>query len=395
MARELPLQIVFLAALGLFLDSCAMTPDLPAGWDLGGNARAYHIGPFVAGGDESTRRFCEPLFAALPDGDWPQPTRELDDLAARLGQVFGVDPRTALVRRMVAGEDLLVAVIVGEEFPEQVVAIAVQLDRPTGMEDGAWVVAGALAMVRAIDGEGQPRSVPRNGLGPDIPSDRLRAPRPRRSIAFVFGSAPITGVLAADGDAPIAVIVTAGLRGEADPQRSVVLMERAPDPARNAPLFPDPPGDWGKSKTAGAPHGLALFGRMALVDSGTVSRPWSSSEHPFTGKGPLLPLAEAGVPGIRIYRPRTSEKHELEDFFEAERMLVGVMATAAAVADARPEDLRRLQRSLSLERRLRTAAALDQGQDALLAEEWDEWLGLASHWCRRLCLGLALDGSQD
>lgn len=372
-----------------------MTPDLPAGWDLGGNARAYHIGPFVAAGAECTRRFCEPLFAAFPDDRWPAPTVNMDDLAARLGEVFGVDPRTALVRRTVAGEDLLVAVIVGDEFPTQVVAVAVELDTPTGGHDAAWIAAGALAFLRSMDGLGQARSVPRNGMGPDIPADRLQAPHPRRSIAFVFGRAPIAGILRAQGDPPLAVISTSGLRGEADPAQSVVLMERAFDPATHAPLFPDPPGEWGEGKTACAPHGLNLLGRMALVDSGTVSRPWSSSEHPATGRGPLLALSEAGVPGIRIYRPRTSDKNAPQDFFECERMLVAVVAAAAAVADARPADLRRLQRSLSLDRRLRTAAAIDQGQDEFLAAEWDDWFTLSSHWCRRLCLGLALDGAED
>ena len=109
----------------------------------------------------------------------------------------------------------------------------------------------------------------------------------------------------------------------------------------------------------------------------------------------MASLVAAGVPGIRIYRPNRGENRALEDYFEVERMLTAVIATATAVADARPGDLRRLQRSLSLERRLRMSAALDQAQDELLADEWEQWLGAASHWCRRLCLGLALDGSQD
>lgn len=381
--------------LCLLLCACEATPDLPPGWDLGGNARAYHMGPYVAAGPESTRRFCEPLFAALPDGVWPTPIAGLDQLAERLGKVFGQDPRTTLVRREIGGNELLVAVIIGAEMPQQVVALAVDLDAATGLEDGAWMVAGALALVRAIDGEGQAREVPRSGQGPDIPGDRLQAAHPRRSVAFVFGTEPLTGMLGAEGDAPISVILAEGLRGEADPERSVVLMERSPDPAARAPLFPDPPGEWGVQTGPGNISGLALVGRMSLVDSGTVSRPWSSSEHPYARESSLASLVAAGVPGIRIYRPNRGENRALEDYFEVERMLTAVIATATAVADARPGDLRRLQRSLSLERRLRMSAALDQAQDELLADEWEQWLGAASHWCRRLCLGLALDGSQD
>jgi hypothetical protein len=381
--------------LGLLVAACNATPDLPAGWDLGGNARAYHSGPYVAAGPESARRFCEPLFAALPDGVWAKPTADLGQLAERLAPVFGKDPRTALVRRDVGGQDLLVAVVIGAEFPSQVVALAVDTDTGTGPEDAAWVAAGALALVRAIDGEGQARNVPRNGLGADIPADRLQATHPRRSVAFVFGVEPVEGILQSAGDAPLAVVLTEGIFGDANSERSVVWMERSPDPAMYAPLFPDPPREAMPRGVAGIPNGLALLGRMALVDSGTVSRPWASSEHPFRAKSALAPLADAGVAGIRIHRPNRGESRALADFFECERMLIAVIAAVAATADAQPLDLRRLQRSLSLERRLRSAAALDQAQDEALAEEWDLWLASVSHWCRRLCLGLALDGTED
>ncbi len=382
------------AVLALLLAACASGPNLdalPPGWDLGAQARAYHYGPLVAAGDTATRRWCEPLFGALPDDARPVPEARLTALAERLREGF-TGENGALLTLSPDAEDprLLVAVVRGSERPDEVVALLVDTASPTGAADAAWAVEGALALIGAVEGRAKPRAVAEGGAGADVPPSRLRVERPLRSIALVLGPAPAEALLSSGAAPPLAAVVVEGLAGPADPERTVLLLERGPDPGAATPLPPDPAGEWSPGAGA-ASNTVALVARMALVDAGTVSRPWGTAEHPYQASASLQPLVAAGIPCARLHRHR-EDPEEAAAFFEVERAVVAAFAAAAGLADARPEDLARQLDSLLLERRLRLGAATEAELPGV-AEAWEQWLSEARRFGRALCLGLDLPAS--
>ena len=378
------------ALILLGLTACVSEPDLdelPPGWDLGAQARAYHFGPLVAAGDAGTRRWCEPLFGALPDSARPVPTADLAALAARLEDAFPGAAGRLLVRPG-PNAPLLVAVVQGSERPEEVVALLVDTATATGAEDAAWAVEGARALVSALDGRAEARQVAEGGAGADVPASRLRVGPPLRTVALVLGDAPAQALLASGAEPPLAALVVEGLAGPADSEQTVLLLERGPDPGAVTPLDPDPAGDWRPIGDSPA-HTVALVTRMALVDAGTVSRPWGTAEHPYAASPTLAALVEAGIPAARLHR-HVEEGAPPPAFFETERAVVAAFAAVAGLADARPADLERHLDSLLLERRLRLGAA-QAAEAPLAAEAWEAWLTAARRFGRALCLGLPLE----
>ncbi len=378
------------ALILLGLTACVSEPDLdelPPGWDLGAQARAYHFGPLVAAGDAGTRRWCEPLFGALPDSARPVPTADLAALAARLEDAFPGAAGRLLVRPG-PNAPLLVAVVQGSERPEEVVALLVDTATATGAEDAAWAVEGARALVSALDGRAEARQVAEGGAGADVPASRLRVGPPLRTVALVLGDAPAQALLASGAEPPLAALVVEGLAGPADSEQTVLLLERGPDPGAVTPLDPDPAGDWRPIGDSPA-HTVALVTRMALVDAGTVSRPWGTAEHPYAASPTLAALVEAGIPAARLHR-HVEEGAPPPAFFETERAVVAAFAAVAGLAAARPEALERPLESLLLERRLRLGAA-QAAEAPLAAEAWEAWLTAARRFGRALCLGLPLE----
>lgn len=373
--------------LGLLLLGCRSGPDLegvPPGWELGAQARTYHAGPLVSAGAHATRRWCERLFAALPDRARPQPTADLEELRRRLAPAL--ESRTNA--RLLDQDGLLSVVILGEKRQDEVVALLVDTGAASGATDAAWMAEGVLAVLAALDGQGQAARIEEGGAGADVRAPRGRLARPLRSLAVLFGEDPVGQLLRSEVTLPSALVLVEGVSGPSDFEQAVLALERSPDHGRLQPLAPDGEGPWSREADPRAGI-LSVFARMALVDVGTLSRPWSSLEHPTEAGGPVERLAAAGAVAVRFHRrwlkgdpdPRNA------DFFEIERTVVASLTAAAALADARPEDLDRVLDSLLLERRVRLGVALDGGHEET-AEAWEVWLKAARDLARRWCLGL-------
>jgi hypothetical protein len=75
---------------------------------------------------------------------------------------------------------------------------------------------------------------------------------------------------------------------------------------------------------------------------------------------------------------------DMLDAEELRRSCITVLATALAVAGAKPEDLARYEASNELERRLRVRAA-EESEHSTIADRWELWCKGARHWLEEIC----------
>jgi hypothetical protein len=219
---------------------------------------------------------------------------------------------------------------------------------------------------------------------------------PSRSIAFVFGEEMEQSRvwLEHSGRKAIAAIAV-DMTGESKKETGAdALLERAPDPGAVDPLAPDEHTAWGSSPVdagALAPSGLSVVARCAMIDVGGMARSWPTREHPYEGGSDHTVFTERGVPAVLFWHfPDFAYHTSLDrmshvDRDEMRRTGSAILATALAVADARPFDMERYLESLALEQDLRLAACEKAGKDTTGAL-WKTWCKGARLWLADLCL---------
>jgi len=275
----------------------------------------------------------------------------------------------------------LVAAIVGDERPDEAIAIASHVQEP-GACDNASGVGGlgesALSLVRLLE-QGE-------------------LEWPDRTIVFLWGDEFSQSESWLESTHRTAIAgISSDMTGES-PERTgaIALLERMPDPGAVHTLPPDEHTPWG----AGAvdsdelePNGFALIGRCAMVDVGThVGGGWESADHPWEGGSDHDVFINRGIPGMLFWHFTDFSYHtsldrlEMVDSEELRRTQVALLATALAVADPRPEDLERYLASLAMEETLRTRVAIENG-DAELSEQWRHWCSGAAAWLEAHCNG--------
>jgi len=384
----------------LLLAACS-SASLPTGVGEGMGsesfARAYHRGPEVLYSAAGTRRFAEPILAAVDaeaalellrladrhDRDEATLARFEDELrAAGFGAQEGCELRVEL-RSATAANVLppLIAVIAGAERPDEVVVLVAPVQEP-GADDerSGWagLVEGARTLKRLIDG----------GV----------IPRPRRSIACVWGEDHLASVafLGTTERRPVAAISVGRLgrsRGETD---ALCLLERGPDPGALTPLPPDrdpPHGPPAVVPFTLIPNGLSVILRCALVDVGVAAAGWATDEHPWEGGGARLAFLIEGVPAARLWHLQDSadrpslDRLETFDVEELRRSVAALLTGAMGVADARPEDMVRYLESSLSECHERQGAVVQEGAPEEVGYQWAEWRDGARLWLRALCWG--------
>jgi len=277
----------------------------------------------------------------------------------------------------------LVATISGCERPDEVVAVVAHVQEPGANDNAsgtAGVLEGALTLRRAIAaGE---------------------LPRPRRSLAFVWGVeyGASRAFLEHTERRPIAGLSADMLGAAKERTGAICLLERAPDPGALEPLPPDRHTPWGAGEVAAEdllPNGLAVIVRCALVDVGIAVGGWETSEHPWEGGSDHDVFLERGIPGVLLWHFTDFTYHtsldrlERVDPEELRRAGVALVAGAAAVADARPVDLRRYVESALRERYERQGAVVQEAAGDELGQRWAEWGSGARRWLAALCNGQA------
>lgn len=278
----------------------------------------------------------------------------------------------------------LVATVVGAERPQEVVALVAHVQEP-GANDNATGLAGllegALALRRAIE----------SGA----------VPRPRRSVAFVWGDEFEASRVFLDRTErlPVAGISVDMIGASKSETGAICLLERSPDPGALTPLPPDEHTEWGAREVDPAylvPNGLSVVMRTALVDVGLEAGGWESDEHPWEGGSDHDVFLGRGIPGALIWHFTDFTYHtsldrlEMVDPRELSLTAVTLVVAACGVADARPEDMYRYGESLMRERYERQGAVVQEQAPEAVAEQWGEWSAGARRWFAALCNGLPL-----
>lgn len=275
----------------------------------------------------------------------------------------------------------LVATISGAERPEEAVTTVAHAQE-WGASDNCSGVAGLAEGVITL-------------------ADLLRhgdLPWPQRTLVFLWGDEMDQSEiwLEATKLEPIAGI-SCDMIGESAATGAIALLERGPDPAALVALPPDEHTPWGLAEIDGEslmPNGLAIVARCAMVDMGLgLPEGWECRDHPYEGGSDHEIFHEHGVPGVLFWHFTDFTYHtnldriEFVDPEEIRRTSVAVLATALAVADAKPTDLRRYLLSLDAEIEVRIAAA-ENAEDEELVAMWKEWSRGSRQWLRNLCLGI-------
>ncbi|MEZ6014289.1 MAG: M28 family peptidase [Planctomycetota bacterium] len=282
----------------------------------------------------------------------------------------------------------VVATIAGAERPDEAVHLLSHIDGAGANDNASGVgamVEGALLLKRLID-------------------QRL-LPRPRRTLAFVFGQVARAGgaaIKAAPGPV-VAAIVADMLGASAAETGAVCLLERGWDPAAIAPLPPDRhtalgPGNVAEGDLFGT--GLSIVMRQALIDvaafeasRGGVRAPWLTREHPWEGGRDQDAYLAQGIAACRLWHftdfahATSLDRMAMVDPDELRRTAVAAMAGALTVADGQPSDLARHLASLNLERQMRLDAVVSADAGDAAIEAWKTWFDQARFWLQSVCLG--------
>jgi len=323
-------------ALVLACPSCLPEDPLPDGWALAGALATEHHGPSIAAGRSGTARIVSALEVAhgrvSADERWTLPSLERGEWEQALAAMWErarLDPRQLVIEH---GAPPLTLRFEPTDGTAGYVDVLVPCTDEATLSAFFHVSAAAAFALR---------------------SGTLRAPASGLRLWFVPQNewqALLEERIAADCAALLSAVPRAG----SDPEDA--LLERAA--AAGDPLL-------------GADMGLMLVARCALIDRSLVSAPgWSTAEV----AGFERSLLE--VPEVRLSAaPGRGEQAELS------RGMV-LVATAWALADMRPGDLKRYLDSLNIERRVRLEAAADEQDAARLREQFD----VARHWIRARAL---------
>jgi len=321
----------------------------------------------------------------------PRIARALANSARQGGQVRLL----ASVRFAARPLRTVVATIVGDERADEVVHVVAHVDGAGANDNAAGAAAmleGALLIKRLVD------------------SGAL--PRPRRSLAFVFGQEARAGAeaLAHSRREVIAAVVTDMIGTSRTETGAICLLERGYDPGALDPLPPDEHTPWGAGAVAEEDvfgHGLSIILREALLDVAAYEAErrsgaprWETREHPWEGGSDHDRYLAQGVAACLLwhftdYSYSTSlDRMNHVDGDELRRTSVAALAGALAVAAAAPGDLERHLGSLNLERQMRLDAVVAAGRGDAAITRWKEWFDGARHWLRAVCLGEPLNGER-
>lgn len=224
---------------------------------------------------------------------------------------------------------------------------------------------------------------------------------PQRSLVFVWGDeyAQTERWFQHTTLTPVAGISSDMVGQSLERTGARALLERGPDPGALVPLLPDEHTPWGAGEVGPddlQPNGLAVIARCAMVDVGLHAGGWESADHPWEGGSDHDVFLGRGIPAVLFWHFTDFAYHtsldrlDMVDAAEIERTEVALLATMLAVADPRPEDVRRYVVSAELERLVRVEAAEAAG-DAANAAAWDDWCRHATGWLRAECLGIPIE----
>ena len=301
--------------------------------------------------------------------------RMLEQLVKHTGQVRWTAEVTWTERPL----RTVIAVVVGDRYPNEEVAIAAHVQEP-GACDNASGVAGTLEMAAAL------ADLARDGA------------RPARSVAFVFGDEmDQSRVHLQTTQRRVVAAIAADMLGESHERTgAVALLERAPDPGALRPLPPDAHTAWGAAEVQEsqfASGALAVAVRQAFYAVAASEAQWQWNEHPFEGGSDHIIYLKAGVPAVLVWHfpdwtyHTSLDRLDMVDAEELRRSATTVLVGALVVADARAKDMEGWLRSLRLETSERMRRASEAG-DNDLARLWRLHEERAREDVRRWCLGI-------
>ena len=269
----------------------------------------------------------------------------------------------------------LIAEVIGDGTPEEAVAIASHLQEP-GAGDNA---AGAAGLCAAA-----------SGYATALQAGEL--PRPRRTLAFVFGDEMgQSAVWLEDTDRKTVAALSADMLGQS-PERTgaVVLLERTPDPGALHTIPPDAHTPWGAGRVSARdlrPNGVNVVCREALRDVALHVGGWRTSENPWEGGSDHDVFNRRGIPAALMWHFTDFTYHTsldrmgMIDGDELRRTCAAIVSAGLALADMGPADVERHLASNELERRLRVDAATSAG-NAAAVDAWESWCDGCASWLR-------------
>ncbi len=355
-----------------------------------------YLQPFNVDTSGANRHLEAIQFTTLPPGT-VLPVMQISPRSKELIEdaVERAEKRGAKVRLEIQAEVVIenrplrtvMAVIRGDEHPEEAVAMVSHVQEP-GANDNASGVAGLLEGARSL-------------------VEALREkklPWPDRSLVFLWGDEfrQSESWLASTKMKPV-VGISSDMTGQSKETGARPLLERNYDPGALRVLEPDFHTPWGQGQVDPGEilpnaNGLAVIARCAMADVSLLEGgTWITAEHPWEGGSDHDIFIRRGVPAVLFWHFTDFAYHTSLDrmqFVDAEEMRrtgVALLSTALAVASAEPGDLERYVRTLERERLMRMQAA-EEAEDAELAKLWKDWSDAARMWLRELCLGIDQEG---
>ncbi len=267
----------------------------------------------------------------------------------------------------------LIAEVIGDGTSEEAVVIASHLQEP-GAGDNAAGAAGLCAAASSYAAALQAGELP----------------RPRRTLAFVFGDEMgQSAVWLEDTDRKTVAALSADMLGQS-PERTgaVALLERTPDPGALHTIPPDAHTPWGAGRVRRKdirPNGVNVVCREALRDVARHVGGWRTSENPWEGGSDHDVFNRRGIPAALVWHFTDFTYHTsldrmgMIDGDELRRTCAAIVSAGLALADMGPADVERHLASNELERRLRVDAATAVS-NAAAVDAWEEWCDGCAGW---------------
>lgn len=269
----------------------------------------------------------------------------------------------------------LIAEVVGDGKPEEAVAIASHLQEP-GAGDNAAGAAGLCTAAVTYAAALETGSLP----------------RPRRTLAFVFGNEMgQSTVWLEDTKRQTVAALSADMLGQS-PERTgaVALLERTPDPGALHTILPDAHTPWGAGRVEEkdiVPNGVNVVCREALRDVARHVGGWRTSENPWEGGSDHDVFNRRKIPAALMWHFTDFTYHTsldrmgMIDGTELRRTCTAIVSAGLALADMRPADVERHLASNELERGLRVDAA-EAADNEEAATAWKAWCDGCATWLR-------------